>query len=73
MTLKGGEGQRVIKGDRVTGVSEVMKVTGKTGWSLVLEIDAHGAHVRRTKESWEDQRAWRPKNLALKGLRGPKC
>ena len=23
----------------------------------VLEIDAHGAHVRRTKESWEDQKA----------------
>ena len=23
----------------------------------VLEIDAHGAHVRRTKESWEEQKA----------------
>ena len=23
----------------------------------VLKIDAHGAHVRRTKESWEDQKA----------------
>ena len=23
----------------------------------VREIDAHGAHVRRTKESWEDQKA----------------
>ena len=23
----------------------------------VLKVDAHGAHVRRTKESWEDQKA----------------
>ena len=30
----------------------------------VLKVDAHGAHVRRTKESLEDQKAWRPKNLA---------
>ena len=22
----------------------------------VLKVDAHGAHVRRTKESWEDQK-----------------
>ena len=32
-----------------------------SGWRKlmvpVLEIDAHGAHVRRTKESWEDQKA----------------
>ena len=29
------------------------------GWgdsNLVLKVDAHGAHVRRTKESWEDQK-----------------
>ena len=25
--------------------------------SPVLKVDAHGAHVRRTKESWEDQKA----------------
>ena len=27
------------------------------GWGPVLKVDAHGAHVRRTKESWEDQKA----------------
>ena len=34
------------------------KVKQHTGWwSLVLKVDAHGAHVLRTKESWEDQKA----------------
>ena len=27
------------------------------GWGPVLKVDAHGAHVQRTKESWEDQKA----------------
>ena len=27
------------------------------GGGPVLKVDAHGAHVRRTKESWEDQKA----------------
>ena len=32
-------------------------VMGMVRITPVLEIDAHGAHVRRTKESWEDQKA----------------
>ena len=36
----------------------------------VLKIDAHGAHVRRTKESWEDQKAsWCTNNHAIGGWR----
>ena len=31
------------------------KSMGRAG--PVLKVDAHGAHVRRTKESWEDQKA----------------
>ena len=29
----------------------------RTGYSPVLKVDAHDAHVRGTKESWGDQKA----------------
>ena len=40
-------------------LSHLIKFICKQGMILypVLEIDAHGAHVRRTKESWDDQKA----------------
>ena len=30
---------------------------GSSRWAPVLKVDAHGAHVRGTKESWGDQKA----------------
>ena len=33
------------------------KMRTQTKTSPVLKVDAHGAHVRETKESWGDQKA----------------
>ena len=38
----------------------------------VLKINYHATGGRRTKDIWEDQRAWRPKNLAAQWAEGTK-